>query len=80
MLATIPVGLVGLLAEHWLRTTLAKPVPAAIFLVVNGLVLIGAEQLRRRRPRVDTDYVDERVTGPNSDARLAGLPVARAAC
>ena len=25
VLATIPVGLVGLLAEHWLRTTLGKP-------------------------------------------------------
>src|SRR6201747_2911424 len=25
VLATIPVGLVGLLAEHWFRTALAKP-------------------------------------------------------
>src|SRR6201993_5255575 len=25
VLATIPVGLVGLVAEHWFRTTLAKP-------------------------------------------------------
>ncbi len=27
ILATIPVGLVGLFAEHWFRTTLAKPTP-----------------------------------------------------
>jgi undecaprenyl-diphosphatase len=77
VLGTIPIGLVGLLAEHWFRTTLAKPVPSAIFLVVNGLVLIGSEQLRRDES-VDTDYVDERVSGPESDARLARLPVARA--
>ena len=48
VLATIPVGLVGLLAEHWFRTTLAKPTPTAIFLMVNGVILLAAEQLRRR--------------------------------
>jgi undecaprenyl-diphosphatase len=74
VLATIPVGLVGLLFEHWLRTNLARPVPTAIFLMVNGLVLIGAEQLRRHDPELATEYVDERVTGPISDARLARLP------
>jgi undecaprenyl-diphosphatase len=77
VLGTIPIGIVGLLAEHWFRTTLAKPVPAAIFLVVNGLILIGSEQLRRDE-NVDTDYVDERVSGPDSDKRLAALPVGRA--
>jgi undecaprenyl-diphosphatase len=74
VLATIPVGVIGLLFEHWLRTHLGRPVPAAIFLVVNGLVLIGAEQLRRNDPELETEYVDERVTGPISDARLAKLP------
>src|ERR1700704_6635411 len=43
VLATIPVGLVGLVAEHWFRTTLAKPNPTAVFLIVNGLILLGAE-------------------------------------
>lgn len=74
VLATIPVGLVGLFAEHWLRTTLAKPVPAAIFLMANGVLLIGAEQLRRRDPALESEYLDERVTGPESDRRLASLP------
>ncbi|MGI8666518.1 MAG: undecaprenyl-diphosphate phosphatase [Jatrophihabitans sp.] len=78
VLATIPVGLVGLFAEHWLRTNLAKPVPTAIFLIVNGLVLITAEQLRRRDPDLDSEYQDERLTGPESDARLAALPARRA--
>jgi undecaprenyl-diphosphatase len=75
VLATIPVGLVGLVAEHWLRTTLGKPTPAAIFLAVNGVILLAAEQLRRRDPGPHTGYVDERESGPESDARLATMPV-----
>jgi len=75
VLATIPVGLVGLLAEHWLRTTLGRPVPAAIFLMVNGLVLFAAEALRRDDPTVNQDYLDERITGPISDVRIARQPV-----
>jgi undecaprenyl-diphosphatase len=78
VLATIPVGLVGLLFEHWLRTHLGRPVPAAIFLIVNGFVLFTAEQLRRNDPNVNAEYEDERVSGPISDARIARLPVAPA--
>jgi undecaprenyl-diphosphatase len=78
VLGTIPVGLVGLLGEHFLRTHLGKPVPAAVFLVVNGLILLLAERMRRRDPAVDSDYVDERQSGVKSDLRLAELPVRRA--
>lgn len=77
ILATIPVGLVGLVGEHWFRTTFAKPVPTAVFLIVNGLVLFLAEHLRRKDPSTDSEYVDERVTGPQSDQRLASQSVAR---
>jgi undecaprenyl-diphosphatase len=48
VLATIPVGILGLLLEHPVRTALAKPLAAAIFLMVNGCILIAAERLRRR--------------------------------
>jgi undecaprenyl-diphosphatase len=51
VLATVPVGLTGLLLEHTFRTVLGKPVPAAIFLMINGLILYGAERLRRRAPQ-----------------------------
>jgi undecaprenyl-diphosphatase len=78
ILATIPIGLVGLVAEHWFRTTLAKPVPTAIFLMTNGFILLLAEHLRRRDPNVSGEYVDERVSGPDSDKRLATIPTARA--
>ena len=48
IVATIPVGILGLLLEHPARTATAKPEVAAIFLVINGFILIGAERLRRR--------------------------------
>jgi undecaprenyl-diphosphatase len=46
--SSIPTGILGLLLEHPVRVALAKPTAAAIFLVVNGVILIGAERLRRR--------------------------------
>lgn len=78
VLATIPVGLVGLVGEHFMRTHLGKPVPTAIFLVINGFILLTVEQLRRRDDHVDSEYVDERVSGPASDERLATQPVSKA--
>ena len=48
VLATIPVGLAGLALEHLFRSTLGKPLPAAVFLMVNGGILLGGERLRRR--------------------------------
>ena len=48
IIATIPVGIAGLALEHVFRTVLGRPIPAAVFLTLNGLVLYGAERLRRR--------------------------------
>jgi undecaprenyl-diphosphatase len=50
VVATIPVGLTGLVLEHTFRTIFAKPAAAAVFLFINGLVLLGGERLRRRQP------------------------------
>ena len=83
---TIPVGLSGLALEHLFRTTLGRPIPAAAFLMVNGVVLFAGERLRRRVPApvgaagtaAEPEAVD---TGPGeldeSDLRLARLPMAR---
>lgn len=46
--ATIPVGILGLILEHAVRTALAKPLSASIFLIVNGFILLGGERFRRR--------------------------------
>jgi undecaprenyl-diphosphatase len=48
IVATIPAGLTGLLLEHTLRTVFAKPFAAAVFLTINGLILLGGERVRRR--------------------------------
>jgi undecaprenyl-diphosphatase len=47
VIATIPVGITGLLLEHLFRTTLGRPIPAAAFLIVNGVILAAGERLRR---------------------------------
>ena len=49
VVGTIPVGLAGLVLDKTLRTSLGKPVPAAIFLALNGLVLYAVEKFRNRR-------------------------------
>lgn len=51
IIGTIPVGLTGLWLEHTFRTVIGRPIPAAIFLMVNGAILYGAERLRRRPAR-----------------------------
>ncbi|MBV9717031.1 MAG: undecaprenyl-diphosphate phosphatase, partial [Solirubrobacterales bacterium] len=48
VVASIPVGILGIAFEHTARVATAKPLVASIFLVVNGFVLLGAERLRRR--------------------------------
>jgi undecaprenyl-diphosphatase len=45
--ATVPVGIIGLVLEHQLRSLFAKPLAAAIFLTVNGVILFAGERLRR---------------------------------
>ena len=61
VVGTIPAGILGLLLEHKLRSAFASATSASAFLMVNGLLLYGAELLRRRAPQVDTD----------DDARIA---------
>ncbi|GAC1381116.1 MAG: undecaprenyl-diphosphate phosphatase [Marmoricola sp.] len=50
VIATIPVGILGLALEHTFRTLFAKPEAAAIFLTINGVILFTGERLRRRVP------------------------------
>lgn len=73
VVATIPTGVVGLLAEHSLRTLFAKPLACAIFLTVNGLLLGAGEVVRRRaavRELVDTHGGS---TGPEPGRQLDTL-------
>ena len=86
IVGTIPVGICGLLLEHLFRTTLGRPVPAAAFLIANGVVLYGAELLRRRADVTLPAPATTAAGGPDSardvdaaaDARLAQMSLGRA--
>jgi undecaprenyl-diphosphatase len=68
IVATIPVGLVGLLFEHTFRVIFGKPVLAGVFLVANGLILFTGEKFRTKASRqADQEVAEER--------RLAIVPV-----
>jgi undecaprenyl-diphosphatase len=70
ILATIPVGVVGLLFEHAFRVIFAKPIIAGIFLAVNGLILIAGERYRSRASlAADAAIAAEREPGPPIPAR-----------
>ena len=55
IVGTIPAGILGLSLEHALRHLFASPTSAAIFLTLNGVMLYGAELLRRRAPITDEE-------------------------
>ncbi|MDR2987905.1 MAG: undecaprenyl-diphosphate phosphatase [Nocardiopsaceae bacterium] len=51
VLATIPVGIAGLLFEHQFRVIFGVPWRAAAFLVVNGVILYAGERFRTKKSR-----------------------------
>jgi undecaprenyl-diphosphatase len=57
MVGTIPAAILGVFLESRIKSLFASPYVAASFLVVNGLLMLGFELLRRRAERraaVDT--------------------------
>jgi undecaprenyl-diphosphatase len=61
VLATIPVGLAGVLFEHEFRVLFGKPILAAVFLMVNGVILFAGEKFRPRKSRqADAEIAEER--------------------
>jgi undecaprenyl-diphosphatase len=55
--------MIGLLAEHTLRTVFAKPVYASVFLALNGLILLAGEWYRRRAGQRADTYVARSAAG-----------------
>ncbi len=73
VVATIPVGLVGLVFEHEFRVLFGKPIRAAIFLVINGLILLAGEFFRRKASvRADQEIAHERELVAVGSARRTG--------
>jgi undecaprenyl-diphosphatase len=50
VVGTIPAGILGLLLQDKLQSVFASARSAAFFLIMNGVLLYGAELLRRRAP------------------------------
>ena len=75
IIATIPVGLSGVLLEHEFRVFFGKPVRAAVFLVVNGLILYAGERFRTRRSRqADAEIEQQRAAAARSIAAPTERP------
>jgi undecaprenyl-diphosphatase len=85
VVGTIPAGILGLTLQDPLRKVFASPQSAAIFIFVNGLLLFGAERLRRRAPgapetdRDEDNRIAERVSwrqsvGVGASQALALVP------
>jgi undecaprenyl-diphosphatase len=70
ILATIPVGLVGLVAEHTFRVLFGKPILAAVFLIVNGLILYCGEKFRSAA----SVRADQAIAAQRADAPAASPP------
>ena len=51
LVGTIPAAVLGVFLEGRIKTLFASPYEAAGFLVVNGVLMLGFELLRRRRER-----------------------------
>jgi len=73
IVATIPVGLTGLVFEHTFRVLFAVPSRAAIFLAVNGVILFLGERFRTRKSRqADEQVMQDREPALVGAARVGG--------
>jgi undecaprenyl-diphosphatase len=48
VVATLPAVVIGFVAEKWVRGLFASPLVAALFLIVNGFLLLAGDRLRNR--------------------------------
>ncbi len=61
VLGTIPVGIAGLALQKTFQTVFGQPKLAAVFLTINGLILIAGERFRRHASReADQETVRQR--------------------
>lgn len=62
VIATVPAGILGLLFEKKLAELFALPLFAAIFLIINGLLLFGAEKIGTYKAKEDTEASDPKIS------------------
>ena len=73
IVATIPVGIAGLLLEHTFRTIFSRPLLTSSFLFVNGLILLAGERARRRGADAEIQQVafDQQMAAERQKATVA---------
>ena len=72
VIGTVPAGVIGLLAEDALRGVFASAASASFFLMLNGVMLYGAERLRRRAPGPEMSWAGS--IGVGAAQALALIP------
>ena len=77
VVGTIPAGILGLALQDKLRKVFASATSAALFLTLNGVMLLIAERLRRRAPQTDRDD-DTRIARQVGWAQAVGVGAAQA--
>lgn len=70
VVGTVPAGILGILFQDQIRQTFITARSAAFFLILNGVLLLGAEYLRRRAARP--------AAGHNANSRVAKLSYRKA--
>jgi undecaprenyl-diphosphatase len=71
VLGTVPAGLLGLIFQSKLQSLFASPKYVSIFLVMNGLVLFGAEYLRKRKEKVEVESRIGDAQGTELESKLS---------
>jgi undecaprenyl-diphosphatase len=79
VVGTVPTGLVGVFFQKQLQALFANPRAAAAFLIVNGVLLMGAELLRRRAERKAALEDRDRITQEAAFNDVGGLSFRAAA-
>jgi undecaprenyl-diphosphatase len=74
VVATVPVGLVGLAFEHEFRVLFAKPVRAAIFLLINGVILYAGEKFRTKKSLAADAEIERLRAAQTAPARPRPVP------
>lgn len=75
VIATVPVGALGIALEHQFRVLFAKPFAAALFLMANGVILFAGEAHRRRaRGSAPSDEAGDPAVRPRfRDRRIVAI-------
>jgi len=74
VVATIPVGVVGLVFEHEFRVLFGKPIRAAIFLLINGIILYAGERFRTKKSLAADAEIQQLRVAQATQARPRPVP------